>query len=245
MKVLYRQLEVELRLFLRNKQEVFFTALFPLLMMSLFGYLNRESSVGDVSYVAFLLPGIIGMSVMAAAFLNLSTSLVRQRDDGILKRLRGTPLRAWALLGAKVLAAGTVILFQVLLLTGVGVLFFGVEIAGSALWFLATLLVGTFAFTAMGLALASLINNADTASAAAHAIYLPMLFICGAFFPLDVMPRLLQHVAEALPLTYFINALRCALLVGGGLGDYAKDLSVLLVWLVCCFAITVKTFRWE
>lgn len=76
MKVLYRQLEVELRLFLRNKQEVFFTALFPLLMMSLFGYLNRESSVGDVSYVAFLLPGIIGMSVMAAAFLNLSTSLL-------------------------------------------------------------------------------------------------------------------------------------------------------------------------
>jgi ABC-2 type transport system permease protein len=233
MKVLYRQLEVELRLFLRNKQEVFFTALFPLLMMSLFGYLNKESSVGDVSYVAFLLPGIIGMSVMAAAFLNLSTSLVRQRDDGILKRLRGTPLRAWALLGAKVLAAGTVILFQVLLLTGVGVLFFGVEVAGSAPWFLATLLVGTFAFTAMGLALASLINNADTASAAAHAIYLPMLFICGAFFPLDVMPRLLQHVAEALPLTYFVDALRQAMLGGGALGDYAKDLSILLGWLVC------------
>jgi ABC-2 type transport system permease protein len=245
MKVLYRQLEVELRLFLRNKQEVFFTALFPLLMMSLFGYLNRESSVGDVSYVAFLLPGIIGMSVMAAAFLNLSTSLVRQRDDGILKRLRGTPLQAWALLGAKVLAAGTVILFQVLLLTGVGVLFFGVEVAGSVPWFLATLLVGTFAFTAMGLALASLINNADTASAAAHAIYLPMLFICGPFFPVDVMPRLLQRVASVLPLTYFVDALRYAMLEGGTLGDYAKDLSILLGWLVCCFAITVKTFRWE
>ena len=245
MKVLYRQLEVELKLFLRNKQEVFFTALFPLLMMSLFGYLNRESSVGDVSYVAFLLPGIIGMSVMAAAFLNLSTSLVRQRDDGILKRLRGTPLRAWALLGAKVLAAGTVILFQVLLLTGVGVLFFGVEIAGSVLWFLATLLVGTFAFTAMGLALASLINNADTASAAAHAIYLPMLFICGAFFPLDVMPRLLQHVAEALPLTYFVDALRGAMLTGGGPGAYTRDWMILLGCLTVAFVVAIKTFRWE
>ena len=245
MKVLYRQLEVELKLFLRNKQEVFFTTLFPLLMMSFFGYLNRESSVGGVSYVAFLLPGIIGMSVMAAAFLNLSTSLVRQRDDGILKRLRGTPLRGWVLLGAKMLAASTVILFQVLLLIGVGVFFFGIEVAGSIPWFLATLLIGAFAFTTMGLALVSLVNNADTASAAAHAIYLPMLFICGAFFPLDGMPSLLQHAAQALPLTYFVAALRRALLAGGGLGDYVKDLSVLLVWLVCCFAITVKTFRWE
>ncbi|MBL7063012.1 MAG: ABC transporter permease [Anaerolineae bacterium] len=226
MKVLYRQLEVELRLFLRNKQEVFFTALFPLLMMSLFGYLNREASVGDVSYVAFLLPGIIGMSVMAAAFLNMSTTLVRQRDDGILKRLRGTPLQAWALLGAKVLAAGTVILFQVLLLTGVGVLFFGVEVAGSVPWFLATLLVGTFAFTAMGLALASLINNADTASAAAHAIYLPMLFICGPFFPVDVMPRLLQHVASVLPLTYFLNLTSGATIILVAGAAYLLSLAV-------------------
>lgn len=245
MKVLYRQLEVELKLFLRNRQEVFFTVLFPLLMMSFFGYLNREASVGSVSYAAFLLPGIIGMSVVAAAFLNLSTTLVRQRDDGILKRLRGTPLRGWALLGAKGLTAGTVILFQVLLLTGVGVLFFGVEIAGSVPWFLATLLVGVFAFTGLGLTLASLINNADTASAAAHAIYLPMLFICGAFFPINVMPSLLQHVAEALPLTYFVDALRCAMFEGGCLSDYAKDLPTLLIWMIGCFVVTVKTFRWE
>ena len=245
MKALYRQLEVELKLFMRNKQEVFFTVLFPLLMMSLFGYLNREASVGNVSYAAFLLPGIVGMSVVAAAFLNLSTTLVRQRDDGILKRLRGTPLREWALLGAKALTAGTVILFQVLLLTGVGVLFFGVEIAGSVPWFLATLLIGTFAFTGLGLALASLINNADTASAAAHAIYLPMLFICGAFFPISVMPELLRRVASLLPLTYFVDALRQALFEGGGFGDYAKDLVVLLGWMVGCFTFTVKTFRWE
>lgn len=239
------QVGVELRLFLRNRQTVFFTVAFPVLMMILFGYLNRGASIGDMPYVNFLLPGAIGMSVMAAAFENLSTMFARQREDRILKRLGGTPLRPWVLLGAKLLTASVIIFLQTLLLISIGVFFFEVKIVGSPWTFFTVLLAGIMAFTSMGFTLAGLIKSADTESAAAHAVYLPMLFICGAFFPVDLMPDLLQRIAEILPLTYFINPVRNVLVEGSDLAGCAGDLLVLTGWMIGCFIITVKTFKWE
>ena len=245
MKGLFRQVEVELKLFWRNPLSVFFTALLPILMTLVFGYLNQGAKVGDIPYVAFLLPGAIAMQVTGSAFENLSISLTRQRDDGILKRLGGTPLRKWILLGSKMLTASLVIFVQTLLLIAIGVLFFEVKIVGSPLVFLLVLLTGIVTFTSMGFALSGLINSSDTQSAAAHAIQWPMLFICGSFFPIDLLPQLLQHVARVLPLTYFVDPLRAVLIEGQGLGENSVDLLVLLAWMICCFIVSIKTFRWE
>jgi ABC-2 type transport system permease protein len=252
-KALIGQMNVELALFLRDKAVVFFSLFFPLVTVTFFGYLNRGNQVpvlsevegGPVSYSSFLIAGGIGMVLSSAAFENLSTALARQRDAGILKRLGGAPLRAWTLVGAKTLTAATVVLAQTILLTAVNVLLFGAEITGSVLWSLATLVAGVLTFTTMAIALAGLCPNADVAAAAGLAISLPMQFLCGTFFPVEEMPSLLRQIARLLPLTYFVDALRGAMLVGGGPLKYAQDWVVLLGCLMVAFVVAVKTFRWE
>jgi ABC-2 type transport system permease protein len=245
MKVLFRQVEVELKLFWRNRISVFFTALLPILMMVVFGYLNQDAKIDNIPYAAFFLPGAITMQVMGSAFENLSVTLTRQREDGVLKRLGGTPLRKWVFLGSKMLTASLVIFVQTLLLIAIGALFFEVKIVGSPLLFFLVLLTGIVTFTSMGFALSGLINSTDTQSAAAHTIQWPMLFICGSFFPIDLLPGLLQHVARVLPLTYFVDPLRAVLIEEQGLGESSVDLLVLLIWMTCCFIVSFKTFRWN
>lgn len=97
----------------------------------------------------------------------------------------------------------------------------------------------------MGIALAGLCRNADVASAAGIAVALPMQFLCGTLFPLDGMPAVLRHLARALPLTYFVNALRGAMLGGGGPIEYAGDWLILVGCLAIAVLVAVKTFRWE
>ena len=245
MKALVGQVQVELTLFLRDRTVVFFSLFFPLVTVAFFGYLNREGQVGEVSYPSFLMAGGIGMVVASAAFENLSTALARQRDAGILKRLGGTPLRVWTLVGAKVLTAAVVTLAQTILMVAANVFLFEAEITGSIFWGLAVLTVGILTFATMGTALAGLSRNADVASAAGMVLSLPMQFLCGTLFPIEEMPLLLRHIAHALPMTYFVDALRGAMLTGGGPGAYTRDWMILLGCLAVAFVVAVKTFRWE
>jgi len=258
MKPLIGQVRVELTPFLRDKTVLFFSLFFPLVMVAFFGYLNRGGRVGEVSYPSFLIAGGIGMVVASAAFENLSTALARQRDAGILKRLGGTPLRIWTLVSAKVLTAAVVTLAQTILMVAANVLLFKAETAGSETgfflenlvsfltpWSMAVLTVGILTFTTMGIGLAGLCRNADVAAAAGMAISLPMQFLCGTLFPIEEMPPLLRHIAQALPLTYFVDALRGAMLAGSGPGEYTRDWAILLGCLVVASVVAVKTFRWE
>ena len=107
------------------------------------------------------------------------------------------------------------------------------------------LILGVVTFSTMGIALAGLCRNADIASAAGLAVALPMQFLCGTLFPLEEMPTALRTLAQMLPLTYFVDALRGAMLSGGGPVEYAGDWLVLLGCLAVACLIAVKTFRWE
>jgi len=239
------QLRAELVLVLRDKGVLTFALLFPVLTILFFGYLNRGGRVGDVSYASFLIAGGVGMVVSSAAFENLGVTLARQRDDGILKRLGGTPLRPWMLVGAKVLTATLIILAQAVVMIAVNVLLFGARITGSLWWGFVTLLIGILSFASLGLALAGLSRNTDVATAVARALSLPMQFLCGTLFPLEGMPPLLRRIAEALPLTYFVRAFRGAILAGGEPAEYAGEWLILLGCLAIAFLVAVKTFRWE
>jgi ABC-2 type transport system permease protein len=185
------------------------------------------------------------MVVSSAAFQNLSAALARQRDVGILKRLGGTPLRIWSLVGAKVLVAAAIILAQTATMVVVNVLLFEADLGGSPFWTLVVLILGVVTFSTMGIALAGLCRNADVASAAGVAVALPMQFLCGTLFPLEEMPSALRYLGQMLPLTYFVDALRAAMLGGGVAADLTRDWLVMLVCLVVAFLVAVKTFRWE
>jgi ABC-2 type transport system permease protein len=241
MNALLSQTRAELRLFIRDRTGTFFTILMPLLMVSFFGYLNRGREVESASYASFLLAGGIGIVTTGASFEVLGTSLARQRDSGILKRLGGTPLRASTLLGAKILTATAIILTQTVLMAVLMVGVFNAEITGSFFWTGVVLCGGIVTFSAMGCALAGISRNADVASAAAHAVALPMQFLCGTLFSIEVMPPLLQKISHVLPLTYFVKALRGAMLTGE---MYASEWIIMMGCLVGSFLIVLTRFRW-
>jgi ABC-2 type transport system permease protein len=245
MKALLNQLRVEFMLYLRDKAVVTFSLFVPILTVLFFGYLNRGGTVGEVTYGSFLVAGGIGMVVSSAAFENLGVALAQQREVGVLKRLGGTPLRTWTLLSAKVLTAFIIILVQSIIMVGLNVLLFKAELTGDLLWSIAVLSLGILSFATMGIAIAGLSRNTDMAGAAARAISFPMQFLCGTLFPLSTMPPLLRDIAEVLPLTYFVDALRRAMLAGGGISEYTKDWLILSGCFLLAFIVALKSFRWE
>lgn len=260
-RMLCRQVEVELKMFFRNQHGAFLHFAFPVgaafllvylhregvldtLFRFLFGFMN-QGQMENVPVMSFLLPALIGYCVIAVAFEDLSPKLTRQRDNKILKRLGGTPLRGWVLLGGKVLSAGVIALLEILVTISIVTLFSDIMIAGDPWWSLVVLITGIFIFASMGFAVAGLVKNTEAAVVAVHAIYIPMFFLCGALFPIEVMPELLQHVAKALPLTYFLNLLKGILMEGSSVAAHVGDFLILLGWIVGCLIVSLKTFRWE
>ena len=259
---LFRQLEAELKLFWRNREALVLTLLVPVLGMVLlvyldgegmlerfFGFMARslgaEDAFSDVSPMMFLSAGLIVYCVIAAAFENLTPRLVKMRDDGILKRLGGTPLRGWVLLTAKTLSACILVFIEVGLVLAIGIVASDITIEGSWWLLVAILLVGTFTLAGLGFALSSVTTSTGAAMVAVHGVYIPMLLLCGAFVPIEALPKTLQVVAKVLPLTYFVNPFRSVLVEGAGLAANGGDLLILLAWLAGGSVVAVKTFRWE
>jgi len=259
---LFRQTAAEFRLFWRSRVAVYMTFLIPLLGMALFVYLNREGmldgvfgillrglggqgGISGLSPLVFMTLGIITYCIIAAAFETPVPKLVREREAGIFKRLGGTPLPAWVLLVAKTLSAASLIFLQVALILTVGMVSSDITVAGSG-WLLALiLLLGTFALAPLGYVLSSLRLSADAAVMAVHAIYIPMLLLCGAFVPVEALPQALQALARFFPLTYFVAPFRQVMIEGAGLGAIAGDLLILLAWMLAGWIVALKTFRWE
>ncbi|MBN1315790.1 MAG: ABC transporter permease, partial [Anaerolineales bacterium] len=189
--------------------------------------------------------GIITYCIIAAAFESMVPKLVREREAGIFKRLGGTPLRIWILLIAKTLNATLTIFLETALILAVGLVSSDIAVEASW-WQLAIILfLGTFTVAPLGFILSSLTISADAAVMAVHAIYIPMLLLCGAFVPVEALPKTLQILSRVFPLTYFVAPLRSVMIEGARLGSVAGDLLVLLAWMVVGWIVAIKTFRWN
>lgn len=259
---LFQQLITEFRLFWRSRQTIYLTCLVPMLGMALFVYLDGEGLLGNlfgalfrglgqgqtglqVSPMTLMTLGLIVYCMVDVAFESLVPKLVRERGAGIYKRLGGTPLKGWVFLAAKTLSASLIVVIEVTLILVVGLLSTKITV-GRSWWLLsAILLLGTFTTAAMGFIISNLIASADGAVVAVHAIYIPMLFLCGAFIPLEALPRALRVIAYAVPLTYFVTPFRQVMVAGAGLAAIAGDLLILLAWSVATWVVAVKTFRWQ
>jgi ABC-2 type transport system permease protein len=131
------------------------------------------------------------------------------------------------------------------LIFAVGLVSSDITVVGSWWLLAAILLLGTFTVAALGFIVSNLTTSADGAVVAVHAVYIPMLLLCGAFYPLEALPGVLQIVAKAFPLTYFAGPFRSVMVEGAGLAAIGGDLGILLAWMVGGWIIAVKTFRWE
>jgi ABC-2 type transport system permease protein len=237
----WRQFRLERRMFWRNPTAAFFGFLLPLLLLAMFGAVFS----GEQDQLDVVVPGIAGMSVMAATFVALAYNLTFLRERGILKRLRGTPLPSSAYLAGIAANAIANTALQVAVVIVAGRAFFGIPWPGDWLALLVFLAAGVVCFTSLGVALSHAIPNFDSAPAYVNAVFLPVIFISGVFYDEDNAPEFLRWIAEALPLKHLIDGLSGAMVSGEGLVDNAPGLLVLALWTVLGVVLAIRGFSWD
>ena len=239
--LLWRQFRFERRLFWRNPSAAFFNFLLPLVFLLLFASVFAD----DPDQLNVLIPGIAGMSVMATTFSALAFNLTFLREQGILKRMRGTPLPPASLFGGIVGSAVVNGVVQVVLVVVIGKVLYGVDWPRAPLALAAFTALGVLCFGALGVAFSHAIPNFDSAPAYVNAVFLPAIFISGVFYSAESLPPALEAVAAALPLKHVIDGLSGAIVTGAGIADHLTAVAVIAGWAAFGAFAAVRFFRWE
>jgi ABC-2 type transport system permease protein len=236
--IAWRQYRLERRMFWRNPSAAFFNFLLPLLFLALFGAIYA----GSQEDLDVLVPGIAGMSVVSATFVALAHNLVFLREQGVLKRLRGTPMPTGAYLAALAAHAVTNAAVQLGVVILAGRAFFGIGWPADWAALIVFAVAGVSCFALLGAALAHAIPNFDSAPAYVNAAFLPLIAISGVFYDADESPAFLRDFAEALPLTHLIDGLSGAMVTGV---SHWSDLVVIGLWTIAGAVLAVRGFSWE
>jgi ABC-2 type transport system permease protein len=247
--VLHR-LRYDLIRFWRDPQAVFFTVALPVVFLVIFAAVFGNETLDDRSGLkvsTYYVPGIITLGVMAAAFVGPAIGLVEQRERGILKRLRATPLPPGAFIASRAAVAVLLTALLAVILTLIGWALYGVTIPGDrAPGFLLTLAVGTAAFCCLGFALSGLVRSINAAPAVANMVTLPLQMISGIFFPVDLIPDAVLAVAKVFPVYHLAQGLLDGFDPNGPAGGIDPvALAVLAAWGALGAAVAARTFRWE
>jgi ABC-2 type transport system permease protein len=239
--LVWRQYRMERRMFWRNPTAAFFNFLFPLMLLGLLGaVLAGQQDALDV-----IVPGIAAMAIMSTTFTALAFNMTFLREQGVLKRIRGTPLPATAFLSGIALNAVTNTILQVGLIVVAGRIFFGLDWPsdwGELVLFTAA---GVVCFASLGVALSHVIPNFDSAPAYVNAIFLPVIFVSGVFYDAQDAPGFLREIAEVLPLKHLIDGLSGAMVNGSGIADNAGALGVIALWAAVGIVLAVRGFSWD
>jgi ABC-2 type transport system permease protein len=208
--------------------------------------LRQQGIAADnTSYISYLAPGIIAMSVMTSSVIGIASRLVAYREQKILKRLRATPLTALEFVASNVISQLVVVLVQVLVLAGASTTIFHVHITGSWPVAIGLAFLGGVAFLTIGFTISGLAKTTEAAGAIANVVTMPMMFLSGVYFPISGAPDWLKPIIGILPLTYLANGLRDVMLHGATLSAITLDLAALAITAVIGFAVASRTFRWE
>lgn len=245
-----RQVVYTNKSFSRNPVAAFFTLVFPIMFLVIFSLVFGNQTIRvagtKVTVATFYVPAITSFAVMTACYTNIAISLTFQRDLGVLKRTRGSPLPAWAYMFGRIAHAVLLSILLVIICAGFGWIFYGAALPGRTLpAFLLTLVVGAATFCALGIAVTAVIPNADAAPAVVNASLLPLLFISNVFIPLQNAPAWLDTFSKIFPVRHFADALVGSYFSPTGSGLYGNDLLVMGVWGVVGVVIAVRFFSWE
>ena len=205
----------------------------------------EQVNARDLGYIDFLVPGVIGMTVMNLGLFAVAFGFVHYKRTGILRRLFATPAPPSHFLAAMIASRLVIGIAQVLVLLAVGVFLFGLTLVGDLGTLLAIVVLGSSIFLGIGFAIAGCAKNEDQAAPVANLVSLPMLFLSGVFFPREAMPEILRGVTAYMPLTYLNEALRAVANDGSTLLELGPQLLGMAVWAVIAFLLAVRLFRWE
>jgi ABC-2 type transport system permease protein len=192
-----------------------------------------------------IVPGIAGMSVMTTTFTALAFNMTFLREQGILKRVRGTPLPPISYFGGLLGNAVANACVQVGIVIVIGHVAYSVPWPRNWVDVILFGLVGVIAFGSLGIALSYVIPNFDAAAAYVNAVFLPLIFISGTFYDPKHLPSVLDGIASALPLKPTIEGMHAGIVTGGGPQHHLQALAVLLAWCIGGVVLAVRYFRWE
>jgi ABC-type polysaccharide/polyol phosphate export permease len=196
-------------------------------------------------YIDFLIPGLLGMNLMGSAIWSMGFAIVDARRKKLLKRLVASPMPRPYYLLSFLLSRILLLVLEVGVLVGFGALLFHVPVRGSLLDLAAVCLLASLSFSALGLLLASRARTIEAASGLMNVVMMPMWIASGVFFSSQKFPDMMQPFIKALPLTAVIDALRANMLQGANLARMAPQVGIIVFWLLICFVLALKLFRWR
>jgi ABC-2 type transport system permease protein len=235
----WEQFRFERRLFWRNPSAAFFNFFLPLLLLLLIASVFAHES----DELEVLIPGIAGMSVMATTFNAFSFNLTFLREEGILKRVRGTPIPTGSYLAGVIGSAVLNAFVTVALVVVIGNVIYGVEWPQEPLTLVVFTGLGVLSFAALGIAFSQAIPNVDSAPAYSNAVFLPVIFISGVFYSSDDLPPALSAIAQALPLKHVIDGLSAGIV--GTSVDTGVAALVVGGWALAGIVLAARFFRWQ
>ncbi|MCX6030604.1 MAG: ABC transporter permease [Chloroflexi bacterium] len=248
MKSLLKMTWMEAKLFLREPVGAFFTLVFPLIMLFIFGTIYSNVPAGPGSggpeAIGSLIPAFTAMVIGITGLMAVTITMATYRENGILRRLRTTPVSPLVVMTAQVVVVFSMTALGVLLLIAAAKLVYHVRFEGNAFSMLGGFILGSLSFFGIGFILAGVMPTARTAQVVAMVLVYPMLIFSGAAWPRELMPVTIQKVSAFIPLTYVVNLLR-GLWTGAPWGDHLLDVGVLAGMLLLGVIVSAKTFRWE
>jgi ABC-2 type transport system permease protein len=245
------QLRYDLLVTWRNPQSRFFTLALPLIFLviltSLFG--NHTNQVGGhaIKNSTYYVPGICTLGIISASFVNLVITITAQRESGVLKRRRSTPVPAWVLIASRAFTAAIIAIVMVIVIVAIGRIAYGVRLPSATIpGLLLGVVVGAACFCCLSFAVASFIRNEDAAQPIVQATILPLYFISGVFIPRNQLSSGLRDIASVFPVSHLNNALFKAFdptTIGAGIAGH--DLLILAIWGVGGLLIALLRFSWS
>lgn len=242
------QVKYEQLAFWLNRVGAVFTVGFSVVFLVMLGASAGNQLIprlGDIRLVQYYVPGFIAYGVMAAGFTALAITLVVRRETGLLKRLRLSPLPTWVLISSIFISTTIVALVQTVLLLVIGRYGYHVPFPSSWIALLVSILVGIVSFSAMGVAISSVVPNQEAAGPVTSIVFFVLLFLAGLWFPLPAGSGLAKF-SSYLPVRHLIIAMDRSFQIPKGVSPWAwHDLLVVALWGVGATVISLRRFRWS
>lgn len=250
-----RRGNLEIRQFMRQRESVVFTLLFPLMLLAIFGSVFSNTIAPGVTFSQYFVAGMIASGMVNSGFQQLAIVIPMERDFGSLKRLRGTPMPVTSYFIGKTILVLVGMFFQVVLLLLGGVLFFGLNLPSDPQkWFTFAwlILIGTASSTALGVAFSVIPKSGRGASAVVSPVVIILQFFSGVFFIFTQLPAWMQQVAALFPLKWLCQGMRSVFLPESfassevaGSWEAGRTFLILVAWLIAGIAISIRTFKWS
>ena len=250
----YHRGNLEIKQFMRQRESVVFTLLFPVLLLFIFGSVFKGKIAGDVTFSQYFLSGMIASALVNTGFQQLAIMIPIERDFGTLKRLRGTPMPLASYFIGKVFLVFYSMIVQIGMLLLFGIWLFGLNLPDSNLKWLRLLvlvILGTICSTVLGIAFSTVPKSGRGASAVVSPIVIILQFFSGVFFVFTTLPKWMQDFAAIFPLKWLTQGMRSVFLPDSfaaqevaGNWETLRTFEILLIWLLAGTAFALKKFRW-